>query len=134
MAQIIVYFGSIGLISEEELKLLKYEILSLIAELEFLAATGFYPNGNSVSIYLSNIDFDFPYLYFKSDLAEFCRIDICGINNISSEDVNMCRLQNKWIKSFKKYSILITQSGEMQRFRYFEEQRVAIEKVFSAVL
>jgi hypothetical protein len=130
----ITYFAGLNLISVEDLLTLKKELLDMISELETLSAVGCFSNGNKVSIYLSNIDFDFPYSYFKSDLLEYCRFKIYGLNYLSSHNAVICERQKNWIDSLKKYAVLITQSNEMERFKYFNNQRAGIERELDAII
>lgn len=123
------YFVKLGLISRPDLLLIQEELLSLSYELEGLTISGRYNNGNSISIYLSNIEFETPYAHLESDHYEFCHIRIFSINGINSENREICQEQKRWIETLKRYSTLITQSGEIQRAEYFKTQREHIKKI-----
>lgn len=125
------YFVKLGLISRPDLLLIQGELLALLSEIEGFAIAGRYSNGNDISIYLSNIEFETPYAHLKSDNYEFCHIRIFSINGINSENREICLEQKRWIETLKRYSTLITQSGEIQRAEYFKTQREHIKRMSS---
>jgi hypothetical protein len=123
------YFVKLDLITRPDLLLIQKELLALLNEIESLTISGHYNNGNTISIYLSNIEFETPYAHLESDSYEFCHIRIFSINGINSENSEICRDQKGWIETLKRYSTLITQSGEIQRAAYFKIQREHIRKL-----
>ena len=123
------YFVKLGLIARPDLLLIQEELLSLLNEIEGFTVSGRYANGNTISIYLSNIEFETPYVHLKSDSYECCHIRIFSINGINSENSEICQEQKRWIETLKRYSTLITQSGEIQRAEYFKTQREHIKKM-----
>ncbi len=123
------YFVKLDLITRPDLSLIQEELLALLNEIESLTISGRYSNGNAISIYLSNIEFETPYAHLESDSYEFCHIRIFSINGINSENSEICREQKYWIETLKRYSTLITQSGEIQRTEYFKTQREHIKKM-----
>jgi hypothetical protein len=123
------YFVSINLITKEELHMLKNELLSLIYDVETMATNGCFASGKRILIYISQVDFHFNYALFKSDHFEYSRIRLYNINYIYTHDPRVCRMHEIWINSLKKYSNLITQSGEIQRVEYFKKQREIVESM-----
>lgn len=55
------YFAGLNLISADDVKELKNELLSLLHEFEQMSVKGEFSNGNKVAIYLSNINFEATY-------------------------------------------------------------------------
>ena len=53
-------------------------------------------------------------------------IRIYSINAITTQDDGMFRSLKEWVQSLKKFSTQISESGEMQRIRFFNEQREII--------
>ena len=49
-----------------------------------------------------------------------------SINSITTQDPEMFRGLKEWIQSLKKFSTLISESGEMQRIQFFKQQREII--------
>jgi hypothetical protein len=117
------YFVGINLINRDEVEILKKEILCLIDGLEGLAAQGFHKSGKSIRIYVSNINFEASYGYLEADDFKLSVLRLYSINEITTADQEVFEYQKEWIHSLRKYSTLISISGEMQRIQFFEKQR-----------
>ena len=122
----IQYFCSIHLITDEDKDLLKEELFLLIDEMEELSARGKSKAGNDVKIYISNINFEATYSYLDTSSTQLSLIRIYSINSITTQDQEMFRGLKEWIQSLKKFSTLISESGEMQRIQFFKQQREII--------
>ena len=94
----IQYFASIHLISDETKEEIKKELFLLADELEELAINGKTADGN-----------------------------IYSINSITTMDNEIFCTLKEWIQSLKKFSTLISESGEMQRIQFFKQQREIID-------
>lgn len=123
----ILYFGGLQVISNEDVMALKEELLRLIDELEKLTLKGCSDMGNPISIYLSNLNFDMSYGYSERSGFHISFFRAYSINSIDSQQKIICETQKKWINSLKRHSTLITQSGEAERIRFFNEQRAAVK-------
>ena len=119
----IQYFCSIHLITDDDKDLLKEELFLLIDEMEELSARGKSKAGNDVKIYISNINFEATYSYLDTSSTQLSLIRIYSINSITTQDQEMFRGLKEWIQSLKKFSTLISESGEMQRIQFFKQQR-----------
>lgn len=119
----IQYFCSIHLITDEDKDMLKEELFLLIDEMEELSARGKSKAGNDVKIYISNINFEATYSYLDTSSTQLSLIRIYSINSITTQDQEMFRGLKEWIQSLKKFSTLISESGEMQRIQFFKQQR-----------
>ena len=128
-AKDIEYFYKRGLLSEEDLKLLKGELFDIVDMLEETATKGMSPDGAKVSIYYSSVDLEASYLHFECDDWHFAQVRVFSISAIDSYDKRLCDIQKNWIESLKKYSVLISGSGEIQRFEYMDKQRGYISKI-----
>ena len=117
------YFASLNLISEETVRLLKEEVLYLLDDLEHIAAQGAYKNGNEVLIYLSNINFEATYSYVETSSFHLSMIRVFAINSLTSDDDNLFVRLKAWIQSLKKFSTLISRSGDIERVQFFSKQR-----------
>ena len=120
----IQYFCDVHLISDEDKNLLKEELLSVVDD---LAARGKSKTGNDIKIYISNINFEATYSYLETDTIQLSLIRIYSINSITTQDSEMFRGLKEWIQSLKKFSTLISESGEMQRIQFFKQQREIID-------
>lgn len=53
-------------------------------------------------------------------------IRVYSINSITTQDSEMFNSLKDWIQSLKKFSTMISESGEMQRIQFFNRQREII--------
>lgn len=121
------YFADIHLISEEDKKRIKEDLLSLVDELEDIASKGKSDEGNDIRIYISSINFEATYSYIEASALQVSMIRVYAINSITTQDPNKFSSLKEWIQSLKKFSTLISESGEMQRILFFKKQREIIE-------
>jgi len=128
-AKDIEYFHKRGLLSEDDLELLRGELFDIVDMLEEAATKGMSPDGVKVSIYYSLVDLEASYLHFECDDWHFAQVRVYSISAIDSYDERLCAIQKNWIESLKKYSVLISGSGEIQRFEYMAKQRGYISKI-----
>lgn len=119
----IKYFTTIKLISDENIKKIKEELLAFLDELEEIAARGKYASGKDVHIFISNINFEATYSYAATRYSHVSLIRVYAINSITSFDTAMFESLKEWIQSLRKFATLISQSGEIQRRQFFQEQR-----------
>ena len=125
----IKYFASIHLITDEEVIKLQEELLQLLDDLENIASKGKFETGKDVHIYISNINFGATYSYVETSSLQLSLIRIFSINSITSSDKDMCKSMKEWIQSLRKFSTMISESGEMQRIQFFKKQREIVEKM-----
>ena len=121
------YFASIHLISQEYVQKLKRELLQLLHELEEIATRGIFKTGQEVFIYISNINFEATYSYMASSAYHISLVRVFAINSFATRDEQVFNSMKEWIYSLKKFSTLISQSGEMQRIKFFKTQREIVE-------
>ena len=106
---------------------IKKELFLLADELEELAINGKTADGNRVRIYVSNINFEATYSYVDTNNLQLSLIRIYSINSITTMDNEIFCTLKEWIQSLKKFSTLISESGEMQRIQFFKQQREIID-------
>ena len=123
------FFLNINLISEDSVKRIKKELLILLNELEKILAQGKYSSGKDVKIYISDINFESTYSYVETDIYHQCLIGVFSINSITSKDDFLFQHLKLWIQSLKKYSTLISQSGEVQRIHFFNRQQELVKSL-----
>lgn len=122
----IQFFYGLNLLTPEDVEKLKGELLDMISDMEKFATYGKTSEGKNVWIYLSNIDFEDNYTYAKSNNSERAFLDIYQMYSLVSTDPSVCEMQRKWIESLRKYSTLISVSGERERNLFFDKQRKII--------
>lgn len=123
------YFANIMLVSKNEIKELKQEILALLDQLEGVALRGYHKPGKKVQIYVSNINFEATYSYVETDSLKISFLRVFSINMLSTTDIDVFNNQKDWIHSLKRYSTLISESGEMQRIEFFNKQRSFVKQI-----
>jgi len=125
----ILYFHKRRLITDDELQILKKEMLTLIDQVEEMAQSGFFSDGIEVNIYLSFINVDSSSLYMKNDDKEVSCFYLYNLAPITATNQSICALHRKKVDSLKKYSRLITQSNEIIQSAFFEHQREKISLI-----
>lgn len=123
------HFYKRGLINETEVGLLREELHILVNGMEQLAKNGVTVTGAKANIYLCPMDIPSTHSHFEYDNNVSCHIQIHGIDVLQTYSPEACLAQKEWIELLKRYSLLISGSGEMQRFRYFNEQRIHIDRM-----
>lgn len=123
----IKYFAELGLVNTTDVANMKKELHQVLRELELLCEKGAYHNGNALEIYLANVDFEATYSYVEKNGFQICFLRVYSINSMDSRDGKICDYQKKWINSLKRHSTLISQSGEIQRMNFFNDQKQIID-------
>lgn len=123
------YFYRSNLLNEQEVQCMQGELLALVDYFEEVSRTGVSVTGLPLNFYLIPFDLGANYMYFEYDNNKSCLIHIHTIEHLRSLDPHVCELQKNWIDVLKRYSIYITQSGEMQRLAYFKKQREHISMI-----
>ena len=124
------YFYSIRLLGEEDILRIKEDLLSVLDYLEKIAVTGqFKETGNSINLYISDIDITTNYVYIESDDIHFSMVKMFLLSSVTSMDDHSFERMKKWIHSLIKISTLITLTNEKQRVIYFEKQRKIINEL-----
>jgi hypothetical protein len=119
----IKYYASIHYITEEDVAALKEDLLKFIDKMERLATKGEFETGNRVQLYLSSLNFESTYSYLQTQNMNLSNIIAFTLNSIVSLDTTTFYRLKTWIDSLKRLSTLISESGEIQRVKFFKEQR-----------
>ena len=125
----IEYFLKRNLLSDEDLSALQQEMHRMVNVLEKMATDGFYKNDVKVEMYVSAVDLEASYLHFEYGENQLSQVRIYSISAIDSFDAGICNIQKQWMESQKRYSVLISGSGEMQRYEYMNKQREFIDNI-----
>ena len=125
----IEYFLKRNLLSDDDLSVLKQELHRMVDALEKMAGDELCRNGVGVEMYISAVDFEASYLHYEYGENQFSQVRIYSISAIDSFDPGICQIQKQWMESQKRYSVLISGSGEMQRFEYMNKQREYIDNI-----
>ena len=125
----IKYFAVLKLITDDDVLHLKTELYQLLAMMEELSVTGEFSEGGKVCFYLSNIHFEATYSYIEKRDFQISLLRVYSINSMDSQSFHICRMQCNWIQSLKRHSILISESGEMQRIDFLQKQQAIIDSL-----
>ncbi|MDR0659295.1 MAG: hypothetical protein LBG19_00505 [Prevotellaceae bacterium] len=129
LVKMIQYFFDLSLLTREEVITLRDELLQLLSKLEILTTQESLEHNRKILVYLANIDFDSNYTYIQGSKYERSFIELYFINTISSSDSQLCRIQKEWIESLKKYSTMISMSGNIERIAFFDRQRELVNSL-----
>ncbi|WP_163308507.1 helix-turn-helix domain-containing protein [Dysgonomonas sp. 521] len=119
----IKYFASIRYITSEDVAALKEDLLTFMDRMEKLATKGEFETGNKVQLYLSSLNFESTYSYMQTQNLKLSHIIAFTLNAVVSLDTTTFDRVQQWIDALKRLSTLISESGEMQRVKFFKEQR-----------
>ncbi|MCD8044488.1 MAG: hypothetical protein LUH10_15695 [Tannerellaceae bacterium] len=125
----ILYFKEIHMISGESIQQIKTDLLELINDMEKLASRGHFRNGNDVRIFLSHINFETSYSYIESQSQKMSFIKIYDLNIISSQNETVFESLKNWVQSLRKFSTIISQSAELERYKFFQLQREYVDQL-----
>lgn len=123
------FFASQQLITENDLRQLKQELLELLSSMEVWVETGCYDTGNAIMIYLCKINIDSTYYHVEYDGEELSSQRTFYMDLLPFNNVKFCRKQREWIDLLKRFSLLLTQSGDKQRLRFFDQKRLLINSL-----
>lgn len=121
------YFRDVRFISPDDLLFLKQDLFDFVDYLEKTAINGCFETGNLVQFYISNINFDSTYSYLQSDYIDLTLIKAFTMNALASTNRRTTEDVKGWILSQKRQATLISESGEMQRIKFFKKQREIID-------
>jgi len=119
-------FAEVNFISKEDVVALKADLMKLIDRMEDLSNKGCHETGTKIQFYLSPINYETTYSYLQMDNFYLSRIKAFTLNATVSLDKDVFDRLKKWIESLKRLSVLITESGEIQRVQFFNEQRALV--------
>ena len=130
LATDIQFFFAINLISPDDIELIRKDLFALVDYVEAITLAGcFKETGNSVSFYISDINFDADYSYVQMNNVCMSHVRTFILNSVASTDQSSSGKMKNWIQSLKKSSTLITQSGTVYRADFFEKQRMIISEL-----
>lgn len=129
LIKMIKYFFNLNLLTREEVLTIKDELLDLLSRAEYTATHEKTDHNGKALIYIANIDFDSNYTYVSGQDYERAFIELYFLNTISTSDSKICKAQKDWIDSLKKYSTLISMSGNIERIAFFKKQQDLINSL-----
>ena len=124
----IKYFAKVRLIKEDDVSLIKNDLIAFLYYIENLTIKGKHEEtGNEVSIYISDVDCDTNYSCLKTSNIQLTLFCAFMLNAIVSFDDDVFHEAGAWIRSLQRMSTLISVTGERARAIYFDTQRKMID-------
>lgn len=125
------YFYSIRVINQDEIYMLKEEMLRLLDTIEHLADSGqFDDTGNKVETYISNLNFENTYSYLYSDSICISMNNAYTLGAFTSLEKDACIDMKRWVTGLKKSSSLISGVAQREKILFFKKQREILENSF----
>lgn len=129
LADDIHYFLQTRLISKEDVKLLKEDLFLFLSDLERYAGRGCFDTGGKLSLYLSNIYFDTCYGYISMQAYKITMVRSFMLSEAYTLDEVVLKNVKKWMQFLKRTSTLISESSEIERIEFFENQRTIVSAI-----
>lgn len=124
----LIYFNSMHLISDEDVLIIKEELMDILDYIESLTIDGkFSETGNQVSVYIAGVDITNSYTYVKTEDICYSLIKTFMLTSVTSLENKTFNKVLDWIHATMRTSTLITHTNEMARIMYFKKQREIIE-------
>ena len=124
----ISYFKSMALLTEENVDLLRQDILELLNLCENAAARGKCEDFvERFELYVSPINIDTSHVYLHYGDQWNYSIEVHGVRPMITSKPEMCKEFSRNINRLKNASVLISQSAERERRTFFNEQRELVE-------
>jgi hypothetical protein len=125
----IQYYYGRKLLSEQEVLLLKQDLIHLLANLESLMQKGCNENSCEYNFYLASLDVEANTVWISYDSHIASHFWLYPVNPVILNDQKISEMHKKWLESLKKYSVLITQSNEILQTKFIDRQRKHIENI-----
>ena len=120
------YFSDIQLINNEDIELIKNDLHSLIDFIEELTVEGRFKTGNKANVFISGVRFDVSYSFIQANNYILSMIGAFTVNHLTASDEASLHKIKSRIQALKRVSDLISESGEMKRIQFINEQRKII--------
>jgi len=128
MVNDIKYFHSIYLITDEDLALIKKDLVALLDYLFEIANKGCYPETqNKVELYISQLNIETNYNYTMTPEINICYVHVFEKFEIYSLNPAMVNNFISWMQLKKKTSTQISEVDEKGRIDFFMKQREIVD-------
>jgi hypothetical protein len=128
MVEEIVYYRSIGMITQQETLLLRDELSTLVDYLERVTRTGLFPDdgGGRMFFYLSHTWIDTEYFLYRAQALKLSLVKAMERYYLSSIDESVSNDFMKTARAAKRMSVLMSESNALQQKDFFGRQRKKI--------
>jgi len=123
----ILYYRSIGMVTEDELTLLRNELISILDYIEEVTIKGqFLYTGNKLLFYLSHTWLETEYALYESKDLSMSFVKVLERNAIASTDKKVFDRFMNMVQATKRSSVLMSESNALQQVEFFKRQREII--------
>ena len=128
LANEILFFHSIQMITDEEKTLIKNDLYSFLDYLFDVASNGCYPETkNKVKLYVSRLNINTNYSYTHNDQMSICFINVFDKFEIYTYEAEMVVNFKKWMQLKKRSSIQISEIDKKSTVEFFSKQRQIVD-------
>jgi hypothetical protein len=127
MIKEIQYLGKLGFISGDDKTRFKEELHRLLDIVETTANTGKFHGGNPMTLNLSNVDLEGSYCCYECPELNFTHLRVYRLGMLNSSTPDIFHAQRSYIESLRRFSTLITKSGELERNLFLREQHALVD-------
>jgi hypothetical protein len=126
----IVYYRSIGMVSGDDVLLLREELLTLVDYLEEVTGTGIFPEKEGkIFFYLSHTWVDNEYFLYRSHSFNMSLVKVLERNYLASMDKRVLDRFMKTALAARRMSVLMSGSNVLQQAEFFSLQREKIRSL-----
>lgn len=109
----IKFYYRINLLTNDEVKEMKKELLEMVMRFEAISRTGKSISGVETSLYISDLNIGTNILFFELKKGMSVHLLSSGKKPVISTHPKVCEEQKLWIDSLLKFSVLISKSNEI---------------------
>jgi hypothetical protein len=125
----IIYYRSIGMLSDDDVVTLRDELLALVDYLEEVTRTGVFPGRRGrMFFYLSHTWVETEYFLYRSQSLNLSLVKVLERYYLSSLDARVFARFMQTAQATKRMSVLMSESNTLQQTDFFGRQRT---KIFS---
>ncbi|MDL2241359.1 hypothetical protein LJB91_00430 [Bacteroidales bacterium OttesenSCG-928-L03] len=124
-------FHRMHIINDEEKEVIRLELKALMNNLEQYIKHNFHPRVSSseVSFYASTMNIGLTCTYFLSKTMGRSSIQTAFISSGYEYDYNHCIRIKEWMHSLRNISILLSESGHIERRIFFDKQQNIVDSL-----
>ncbi|WP_029902723.1 helix-turn-helix transcriptional regulator [Prevotella sp. 10(H)] len=128
IAEEILYFYRIKLLTRDEIKELKKTLLYKLSIMEKICLTGYYPGTNKIiNLFFSEMNLPNDIIIIDTDNIKMVHITAFFHNTIMSKDNDTIEIIKHWYQTYLRTANIISVSGEMNRIKFFQKQYADLE-------
>jgi hypothetical protein len=124
-----IYYRSIGMLNDDDVLLLRDDLMALVDYMEDVTGTGIFPSKKGkIFFYLSHTWIDNEYFLYRSHDLNMSLVKVLERNYLTSMDKKVLNRFMKMALATRRMSVLISGSNALQQAEFFSRQR---EKILS---